>query len=175
MSDNDLVDERPRTAKRPSSAPKARANAVRTEPVRRRIRGSKSEDHFYIPENLCAMLRARGLSWEFKRQTYFGKEEEPDYHIALAENGWEPMSLSSFPEFKVLMPKNWTKDTFEKRGQILMVRPQQLTDEARAEDKLAADSQVKGQLASLKDAGTGEAPRLRPSVKRSYEGGIPVD
>lgn len=174
MSDNDLVDETP-CVKRSAKAPGLRSESVRTEPVRKRRGGSKSEDHFFIPDDLRSQLEANGLSAEFKRLTYFGKEEDPDYHIALAENGWEPLSLDSFPDFKKLMPKTWSKDTFEKRGQVLMVRPQVLTDEARAEDKKAADNQVKGQLASLKDAKSGEAQRTLVKVNRSYEQGMPVE
>lgn len=170
--DNDLVDS---PARRPKGAPSTRSEPVRTDKVRRRKTGSKSEDVFYIPEDLRLQLEAKGLSWEFKRVSYFGKEEDPDYHIGLAENGWEPLSVSSFPAFKVLLPKTWTKDTFEKRGQILMVRPQELTDEARAEDKYNADHQVKGQLASLKEAGHGEADRTLVKVKRSYERGVPIE
>ena len=190
MSDLDLIDEQPAKAKRPAKAPglredtvradAVRSGTVRTDVVRKRRTGQKSEDHFYIPDELRAQLEARGLSAEFKRVTYFGKEEEADYHIGLAENGWEPLSLSSFPGFKKMMPKSWTKDTFEKRGQILMVRPQHLTDEAKAEDYAAATNQVKGHLASLGNTKAGEAPRDNKGnplvkVKRSYEAGIPVE
>lgn len=171
---DDLIDEGAK-AKRPAKAPSMRSESVRTEPMRKRRAGSKSEDHFYIPDELRAELEAQGLSAEFKRLTYFGKEEDPDYHIALQENGWEPLSLGSFPAFKKLMPKTWSKDTFEKRGQMLMVRPKELTAEARAEDKKVADSQVKGQLASLKDAKQGEAERTLVKVNRSYERGVPVE
>lgn len=174
MSEDDLVDDVPK-AKRSAKAPSLRTEAVRTEPVRKRRAGSKSEDHFYIPEDLRAQLVANGLSAEFKRLTYFGKEEDPDYHIALAENGWEPLSLTSFPAFAKLMPKSWAKDTFEKRGQILMVRPQALTDEARAEDKKEAEGQVKGQLAALKDSKADEAARTLVKINRSYERGVPVE
>jgi hypothetical protein len=177
--DNDLVDETSapvrRNAKRPSIAPAMRANTVRTDKVRRRKRGSKGEDYFYIPDDLRVQLDKRGLSCEFKRISYFGKEEDPDYHIGLAENAWEPLSLKSFPDFKKLMPANWTKDTFEKRGQILMVRPASLTAEARAEDEFEANNQVKGQLQSLKDSKPGEAERTLVKVKRNYEGGVPVE
>jgi hypothetical protein len=176
MSEDDLIDSPKTAAKRPAQAPSLRTDAVRTEPVRKRKAGSKSEDHFHLPEDLLAQLEAKGLSAEFKRVTYFGKEEDPDYHIGLAENGWEPLSLSSFPLFKKMMPKSWTKDTFEKRGQILMVRPQHLTDEAKAEEKRMANSQVKGQLASLKsDTKAGEAARTLAKVNRSYEAGMPIE
>lgn len=173
MSD-DLIEDGVK-AKRPAKAPGMRSEAPRTEAVRKRRAGSKSEDHFYIPDELRAELEANGLSAEFKRLSYFGKEEDPDYHIALQENGWEPLSLDSFPNFKKLMPKSWTKDSFEKRGQMLMVRPKELTAEARAEDKKVADSQVKGQLASLKDAKQGEAERTLVKVNRSYDRGVPVE
>lgn len=174
MSNDDLIEETP-AVKRPKTAPTLRIDAVRTEPVRKRRAGSKSEDHFYIPDDLRVQLEAKNLSAEFKRVSYFGKEEDPDYHIGLAENGWEPLSLSSFPAFKKLMPKSWTKDTFEKRGQILMIRPQYLTDEAKAEDKRMAENQVKGQLASLKNVKEGEAERTLVKVKRSYDQGVPVE
>lgn len=179
MTNDDLIDETPK-AKRSLKAPGLRSEAVRTESVRKRRAGSKSEDHFYLPDELRNILEAQGLSAEFKRLSYFGKEEDPDYHISLAENGWEPLSLASFPAFKKLMPKTWTKDTFEKRGQILMVRAQILTDEARDEDKRIAESQVKGQLASLGNSKEGEAPRDNKGqrlvkVNRSYERGVPID
>lgn len=180
---DDLIDETPPVvtrAARAASAPTLRADAVRSEPVRKRRAGSKSEDHFYIPDELQAQLEAQGLSAEFKRVTYMGKEEDPDYHIALAENGWEPLSLNSFPKFKKLMPKSWNKDTFEKRGQILMIRPMELTREAKAEDKKMAEDRVKGHMASLTHTKNGEAPRDNKgqplvSVKRSYDRGVPVD
>ena len=188
---DDLVDNKTETAssrpgraadaaKRSSESPGLRSASVRNQPVRKRRAGSKSEDHFYIPEDLLDELRARGLSAEFKRLTYFGKEEEPDYHIALQENGWEPLSLKDFPGFRRLLAKNWTKDTFEKRGQILMVRPQILTDEARAEDRQVAEERVKGHMASLGSSAPGEAPRNNKGnslvqVRRTYERGVPVE
>lgn len=174
MSNNDLIDETP-SAKRPKTAPALRTEPLRTELVRKRRAGSKSEDHFYIPDDLRALLEAKELSAEFKRVSYFGKEEDPDYHISLAENGWEPLNLDSFPSFRKLMPKTWTKNTFEKRGQILMVRPQYLTDEAKAEDKRMAEGQVKGQMASLKNSKEGEAERTLVKVKRGYESGVPIE
>ena len=177
MSDlDDLVDDASAPVRRrPKNAPGLRSEAVRTDKVRKRKRGSRSEDKFYIPEDLKAELEARGLTAEFKRITYAGKEEDPDYHIGLAENGWEPLSLSSFPDFKNLMPANWSSDTFDKSGQRLMIRPKELTEEARAEDRHEAMSLVKGQLQSLKESGPNEAERTLIKVKRSYERGVPVE
>jgi len=128
MSDaDDLIDTAP-VRKRPAHAPSTlRSEGTRTDKVRKRKANSKSEDVFFIPDDLRDELEAQGLSYEFKRTSYLGKEEDPDYHIGLAENAWEPLSLKSFPKFQKLMPKSWTKDTFEKRGQILMVRPIELT------------------------------------------------
>jgi len=137
--------------------------------------GSKSEDWSYIPESLQNILRAKGLAWEYKRTHYFGKEEEPEYRRSLEENGWEALSLASIPEFRDLMSKSWSKDTVEKRGQILMVRPQYMTDEAREEEAKAASDRVKGHMAQLNRAGPNEAERTLVKVKRSYESGIPVE
>lgn len=170
----DLVDEspaeQPTAPRRSARSPVTRSEGVREGGQRRKTRrGGGEKSVFDLPGDLKAELEAQGLSNEFKRTTYFGKEEDPDYHIGLMENGWEPLSLKSFPSFAKLMPKGWSKDTFEKRGQILMVRPMYLTEEARREDKREADEQVKGQLATLKDTGPGEAARTLAKVNRSYE------
>lgn len=179
MSDeNDLVDESPKPA---TSARSTKAPTVRSEPQREgaqrkaRRAGGGEKSIFDLPDALRSELDAKGLSAEFKRMSYFGKEEDADYLIDLQENGWEPLSLSSFPGFKKLMPKNWSKDTFEKRGQMLMIRPVELTEEARAEEKKKADSQVKGQLATLKESGPGEAARTMAKVNRSYERPVPIE
>lgn len=176
--DSDLVDETPEPAaapRRSARAPSLRTAPVREEGQRKRRRSGSEKSVFDLPPELKALLEEKGLSSEFKRTSYFGKEEDPDYHIGLMENGWETLSLKSFPEFSKLMPKGWSKDTFEKRGQILMIRPKELTDEARREDEKNANEQVKGQLATLKDAGSGEAQRTLVKVNRSYERGVPVD
>lgn len=182
MSDNDddLVDEtpdeKPAETKRSARSPVIRSEGVREGGQRRKTRrGGSERSVFDLSDDLKAELEARGLTAEFKRTNYFGKEEEQDYKIDLMENGWEDLSLKSFPTFAKLMPKNWSRDTFEKRGQILMVRPIELTEEARREEKKKADEQVKGQLATLKDAGPGEAARTLVKASRSYERGVPVE
>ena len=174
MSD-DLIDTGTVKGVRSVKAPGQRSDSVRTSGVRKRRGGSQEENVFHLPDDLRAELDAQGLSAEWKRVTYFGKEEDPDYHIGLAENGWEPLNISDFPQFKKLMPKNWSKNTFEKRGQMLHIRPKELTEEARREDQKNADMQVKGKLASLKKAGHGEAERTLVKVSRSYERGVPVE
>lgn len=178
--EDDLIDETPEAApaapRRSMRSPVHRTEGVREGGQRRKVRrGGGEKSIFDLPDDLQAELDGKGLSAEFKRTNYFGKDEEPDYHIELMENGWEPLSLKSFPAFAKLMPKNWNKDTFEKRGQILMVRPKELTEEARAEEKKKADERVKGQLATLKQAGAGEAARTLAKVNRSYERGVPID
>ena len=174
MSD-DLIEEGPAKKVRPSGAPQQRTEGVRASTVRRRKNGAQEENVFHLPDDLRADLESRGLSAEWKRTSYFGKEEDPDYHISLSENGWEPLSLGSFPEFRKMMPKNWTRDTFEKRGQMLHIRPKELTQEARDEDRRNAENQVKGKMASLREAGPGEAERTLVKVNRSYERGVPID
>lgn len=173
-TEDELVEAPPRVRLRSRTAPTLRSEQVRTDKVRRRKMGSKSEDPFWIPEELRRELEAQDLSWEFKRNTTYGKEEDADYHIGLAENAWEPLQLNSFPGFRRMLPPGWTKNTYEKKGQVLMIRPMELTQEARAEELYEARSRVKGQMAQLKEAGPNEMERTLVSVKRSYERGIPV-
>lgn len=130
--------------------------------TRKYKRGATNATWDFVPPELIPA----GYVAEWKRTHVYGAEEQPDYHIMLQEQGWE---YASAEQFKPMLPPGWEKNTINRRGQVLMIRPKELSDEARAEEKQAADEQLRGKLQQLGMAGQGEFSRKNPVVKRTYE------
>lgn len=158
---------------RPENSPSAVAPKVKK--TRRVSQDDPALDEFYIPQELRDELTGQGLSFEWKRITYMGKEESPGYFMRLEQGGWEPLSLSSFPSFKKITPRQWVSDMLEAGGQRLYVRPLELTDEARQEDFDVAEAAVRNILPRLQDSPLA-AGRIKPvrygdaqGIRRSYE------
>ena len=155
-------------AARPQTKPTVKqaerlAPEVKTKPTRRTKRNDASGgDVFYIPPHLIP----RGYSVEWKRISTLNKEEDDSYFVDLADQGWEAASVAQFP---TLVSKNYTGKSIIRKGMMLMIRPKELTDEARAEDIQAAREQVKDKLAALGKAEKGEFKRKVQALKRTYE------
>lgn len=145
------------------SAP--RQGSMRTDAVRRRRRGSQEENEFYVPPEIIP----DGFDINWKRTHIHGMPDKASYAISLAENGWEPVNLNDFPQFKDLMPKNYTGNTVERGGQMLMIRPMELSMEAAAEDRQQAANAVQAKFRQLSQAGEGEFERKKMNLSRSYE------
>lgn len=105
-----------------------------------------------------------GWSYEWKRKSIYGKED-PGYEVELARGGWEPVPASRHPS---MMPKGHY-ETIERDGMILMERPKELSDEARAAELRRARLQVRSKEAQLTSGPDGTFERDRPTVKKSYE------
>lgn len=124
-------------------------------------------DEFYIPRDMIP----DGWDYEWKRRTVQG-QEDPAYQVALARTGWTPVPVKRHPE---LMPANWTGMTIERKGQVLMERPKEISDRVRQLDDRRARNQVRAKEQQLAAAppGTMEKefsdPRTRPQIKKSYE------
>jgi hypothetical protein len=127
-----------------------------------------SIDEFYIPPSVIP----EGWSYEWKRDTLLGKED-PAYKVQLARAGWEPVPANRHPE---MMPIG-NYSVIERKGMILMERPASLTKEARDVELRRAKGQVRAKEAQLSATPDGtmtrDDPRVRPSVKKSFEP-IPV-
>ena len=115
-----------------------------------------------------------GWSYEWKMRSVLGAEN-PSYQVALARTGWQPVPRSRHPE---MMPQDWPGDTIERKGQVLMERPQVITDMQRQTDKSRARDQVRVKEQQLSNAPQGQMPRsgdaegdarTRPNIKRAYE------
>ena len=124
------------------------------KPMRKR---KGNVDPLQIPKDIVPP----GMTYEWKRLSVTGKED-PFYIAALQENGWSPV------------PKDRHKDILPDtiyQGLMLMERPQELTDEARAEDRQAANDMVRSRERQLREAPAGTFER---EVKLHRSGGGPI-
>jgi hypothetical protein len=157
--------------------PKPREEDPRTRAARRamelREQGSTDDDgvdKFYIDPKIIP----DGWSYEWKTYTVLGKEN-PSYQVAMAHKGWEAVPRSRHPS---LMPLNYQGETIEREGMVLMERPLEITQEAKARDLRVARAQVQGKEAQLGGAGPGQFERANKDqslvrVKKSFEA-IPI-
>lgn len=121
--------------------PRARAAARAAE--LREHRGSMDDgtDKFYIDPRIIP----DGWSYEWKTLTVLN-QPNPSYQVQLARAGWEPVPRYRHPE---MMPDNYPGETIEREGQILMERPKEITDEAKARELRNARAQVRQKEAQL--------------------------
>ena len=145
--------------------PRTRA-ARRAAEVRNHI-GNMDEgpDDFYIDAHLIPP----GWTYEWKRKTVFG-QEDPAYQVQLARTGWEPVPAHRHRSY---MPDGSKSATIERKGMILMERPLELTEEARAIELRKARNQVRQKEAQLNSAPDGQFGRehsqVKPKISKSYE------
>ena len=162
----------------PAELPKPREEDPRVRAARRamelREQASSDDDDgvdkFYIDPKLIP----DGWSYEWKTYTVLGKEN-PSYQVAMAHMGWEAVPRSRHPE---LMPINYQGETIEREGMILMERPLEITQEAKARDLRLARAQVRGKEEQLGGAPAGQFERDNKgaplvNVKKSFEN-IPI-
>lgn len=161
----------------PRASPHTSRAGVRSEerepvhaPARsRRRRSTVTEDIFYIPLDEIP----EGSSYEWKRWTLHG-QEDPFYIAGLREQGWEPVDPKRHPNW---VPPGYSQPYIIKGGQILMERPIELTEEARAESRQFARRQVKEAEQRLgmtpKDTGTRSLPEVAPRVVKEVGRMIP--
>lgn len=163
---------------RPSMRPSMREEDPRTRAARRAAelrdhRNGDMEDgvdEFYIdPSDI-----PEGWAYEWKRKTVLGAED-PAYQVALARAGWEAVPTSRHPSY---MPISGDYPFIERKGMILMERPLEITEEARAVELRKARQQVRQKEAQLNSAEGGQFERSNKDqslvkIKRSYES-IPI-
>jgi hypothetical protein len=161
----------------PPVAPKPREEDPRARAARRalelREQASSDDDgvdKFYIDPKMIP----DGWSYEWKTFTVLGKEN-PSYQVSMAHKGWEAVPRSRHPH---LMPLNYQGETIEREGMILMERPLEITQEARARDLRIARAQVRGKEEQLGGAPTGTFDRSNKDqslvkVKKTFES-IPI-
>ena len=118
------------------------------------------EDIFYLPVEEIP----EGSSYEWKRWTVHG-QEDPFYISSMRQQGWEPVDPKRHPNW---VPPGYKESFIIKGGQILMERPTELTEEARAEQRQLAKRQVREAEQRLgmtpRDTGTRDHPGVRPQI-----------
>jgi len=167
--------------KEPSEGRELERGAMREESPRERaakraaeLRGhlgdmDQGRDDFYVPPEYIP----DGWSYEWKRKTNVG-QEDPAYQVALARMGWEPVPASRHPS---MMPDGNKYQIIERKGMILMERPLEITEEARAIEQRLARNQVRQKEAQLASAPDGTMTRdhaqTKPRISKGYEA-IPI-
>jgi hypothetical protein len=160
-------------AQPPAPQPKPREEDPRARAARRalelREQASSDDDgvdKFFIDPRIIP----DGWGYEWKTFTVLGKEN-PSYQVAMAHKGWEAVPRSRHPH---LMPINYQGETIEREGMVLMERPLEITQEAKARDLRIARAQVRGKEEQLGGAPNGTFERSNKDqplvkVKKSFE------
>lgn len=125
-------------------------------------------DVFAIGENFVKQFTEAGWSIEWKKHTVYG-EADRSYEIALADNGWEPVTTDELPFF---MPPEY-KGSIIRDGLQLMKRPLYLTEESKREDRRAAQAAIDGNLQKLRGSPdpnfNRDHPNAAPKINKSYD------
>lgn len=162
--------EQPRRG--PGRPPNVQRQAMRPESdrpsLRERLRGKTREfvtnqNRMEVPQSVKETYA--DISFEFKRHTCMGKED-PQYITMMRRQGWEPVTVDDIPE----MGGEGENGPILIDGQLLMARPQPLTDKARSEVKRLADQQIQDRNRQMGIAPAGHAPRLSPQEFGNYKG-----
>lgn len=107
----------------------------------RRSRKDGGSDDFDVPMS----MRKPGYDYEYKTTKVNGQPVDDADMAFYRDNGWEPVVASQMPG--LLAPGSSAK-FIERRGQILMCRPDYLSVESRAEDYEIAEQQKFDKLQS---------------------------
>lgn len=119
-------------------------------------------DAFFVPPELIP----QGWVVQWHNLTIMGMPERPETTIRHLENGWQvaPAKL-----FQKMLPPGYSDDKIVRGGQILMMRPKHLTDQALAEERAKAINVRRTQERKLSMTPTDTFERVQGSVKTSYE------
>lgn len=166
------------------------------DPVRPAIRPSLREDPRLAAARRAAEIRGHlqdnlddgtdrfsapkppeGWTYEWKRKSTLGMEDHSHMNN-LKRAGWEEVPADFDADHRSMMPSNWTNNTIERDGMILMMRPSVITDEMRQIELRRARGQVKAKESQLNDAPPGQFERFHQDralskVHKGYEP-IPV-
>jgi hypothetical protein len=152
--------------------PRARAKKRAAELLGGGVMDADTTDEFYIDTSLIP----DGWTYEWKRHSTLNAID-PAYQVQLAQMGWEPVPASRHPD---LMPLGWKGTTIERKGMMLMERPEEITQKIRDRDRRAAIEPVKSMEEKLSGVPQGHFGRQKSNgeslvkVGKSFEPGIPV-
>lgn len=141
------------------------AAAARAQEILGNFSGDEaSSDQFTAPP------APPGWTYEWKTKTVLGKED-PAYTTALRRTGWTPVPRQRHPE---MMPLDEMGDVIERKGQILMERPEEITQRFRQADRQRATDQMRAKQEQLAAAPQGQFERQNKDaslvkVSKSYE------
>lgn len=131
--------------------------------TRRRKEGR--DDPFYIDPSLVP----DGMTYEWKRESVYGQEDEDNMVNVQEYGGWTNVPASRPGHGRLGQKKYRDGGRIGKGGLVLMERPKELTEEAREEDYTQATGQVQTQMQRLSLTPKGTMERQRAKINRSYE------
>lgn len=161
----------PQVPAKPTREEDPRARAARRAMELREQASSDDDGEVYLgPFYIDPRIIPDGWSYEWKTYTVLGKEN-PSYQVSMAHKGWEAVPRSRHPH---LMPHNHQGETIEREGMMLMERPLEITQEAKARDLRVARAQVRGKEEQLGGSPPGTFERDNKgaplvNVKKSFE------
>jgi hypothetical protein len=137
--------------------------AEQRAPIRRRRNSQAMTDRYFVDKAKVP----EGMDYEWKRASYGGLEDR-EHQIALAEYGaWTPVPAERHPE--LFGPGAKKGDVIVRGANVLMERPKELTEEARAEDAATAADQVSTQVKRLGLSTHKDMPRQKNQQKLKHE------
>lgn len=162
---------------RPEMRPAMREEDSRTRAARR---AAELRDHLgSVPEGIDEFEIdpadiPDGWEYEWKAKYVLGQEQSSQM-LAFRRAGWEEVPTSRHPSY---MPLDTELPFIERKGMVLMERPKEISDEARALDLRRARAQVRQKEAQLNSADSGHFERSNKDqslvkINRSYES-IPI-
>lgn len=127
----------------------------------RRYKGDEMPNKFHIPSEQIPL----GQSYQWNNYTVFGQEQHA-YSAFMEMQGWQPVPAERHPH---LVPKGYTGPIIVD-GQILMERPQELTNEALQEQLDKARGEVAAKEAQLYGTPEGTMQRSRANGSNEFIG-----
>ena len=121
-------------------------------------------------DDFAAPAPPDGWTYEWKVKTVLN-QEDPARMMGYLRTGWENVPCSRHPE---MMPVGYKGDTIERKGQILMQRPKEITDRFKERDRQAAKAQVRTKEEQLNAAPQGQFERKNKDaslgrISKGYE------
>lgn len=111
-----------------------------------------------------------GWEYEWKAKYVMGQEQSSQM-LAFRRAGWEEVPTSRHPSY---MPLDTDMAFIERKGMVLMERPKEISDEARAIELRRARAQVRQKESQLNSADSGHFERNNKdqslvNIRKSYE------
>jgi hypothetical protein len=159
---------------RPSVRPALRedprlAAARRAAEIRGHFQGNMDDG----TDRFAAPMPPEGWTYEWKRKSVMGMEDH-SHMTNLKRAGWEEVPVDLDADHRSMMPHNWSGNTIERDGLVLMMRPSVITEEMRQIELRRARGQVQAKEQQLNEAPMGQFERTNKDqslakVKKGYE------
>lgn len=154
------ADLSPEAQARRDNDPRERARKRAIELRKHRGGMDEGEDDFFLDRRIIP----DGWEYEWKRHTTLGAED-PSYQVQIARAGWEAVPASRHPE---MMPKDYPGSTILRKGMVLMERPKEIVDEAKAIELRKARGQVRQKEIQLHGTPAGGNSPFAPDNKGNH-------